>query len=161
MAGRKTKYDDGLHKDWAKSLAMEGLIDKEIAKRMNIARSTLNKWKIEHPEFSDSIKIGKEPANAKVEMSLFKRANGYTIKLKKIIVEMDKDGNQKPSRIETTEHHIQPDVGAQCFFLKNRLPELWRDVKNLDIQINQFEELMMKASVSSNKIIDIIKDKNS
>lgn len=145
---RTTKYLANIHPDWAASLAMEGLTDKDIAFRMKIAKSTLYKWEIEHPEFSDSLKISKEPANARVKQSLFKRACGYTEKEKKIIVEMDKDGNQKPARIETTEKAIPADVGAICFFLKNRLPDEFRDKRDVEIIGNPFEDLMKAATAA-------------
>lgn len=120
-----------VHGDWAKSLAMEGLSDTQIAERMGIARSTYYKWKGEYEEFSDAIKMGKEPADAKVKQSLFKRAIGYTFKEKKIIVEMDAKGNQKPSKIETYERVMPPDVGAIAFWLKNRDPKAWADRQEL------------------------------
>ena len=147
---RPIKYIEGIHDAWAASLAMEGLIDKEISQRMGIAKSTFYKWEKDFPSFSDSLKMGKEPADAKVKQSLFKRATGYTEKEKKIIVEMDKDGNQKPARIETTDKHITPDVGACCFWLKNRLPDEWRDKKDVELSGSPFEELMKTATATDN-----------
>ena len=148
---RPIKYIEGVHDAWAASLAMEGLIDKEIANRMGIAKSTFYKWEKDFPSFSDSLKMGKQPADAKVKQSLFKRATGYVEKEKKIIVEMDKDGNQKPARIETVEKNIVPDVGAICFWLKNRLPDEWRDKKDVEVSGNPFEELMKKATADETK----------
>jgi transcriptional regulator with XRE-family HTH domain len=148
---RPIKYIEGIHDAWAASLAMEGLTDSEIAKRMQIAKSTLYKWEKDFPAFSDALKTGKEPADAKVKQSLFKRATGYDVKEKKVIVELDKDGNQKPAKIETIDKHIAPDVGAICFWLKNRLPKDWRDVQDVKVSGNPFEELM-KAATSETAI---------
>lgn len=145
---RPTDYIPNVHLAWAQSLAMDGLIDKEIADRMGIARSTLKLWEKNHPEFSDAIKIGKDSADAKVLTSLFKRATGYTDKEKKVVVEMDAQGNQKPARIETTDKHIIPDVGAICFWLKNRRPDEWRDKKDVELSGNPFEDLMKSATAS-------------
>lgn len=146
--GRTTEYNPEVHLPWAQSLAMEGLIDKEIAERMGVARSTLKLWEKNHPEFSDAIKMGKDSADAKVQQSLYRRATGYIEKEKKIIVEMDAEGNQKPARIETTEKHIVPDVGAICFWLKNRKPDDWRDKKDVEVSGSPFEELMKAATAS-------------
>lgn len=143
---RNTDYDQEVHDNWAMSLAFEGLTDMEIAQRMGIARSTLKKWEKEHASFSDSLKQGKEPADAKVQKSLYQRAIGYTFKEKKVIVEMDSSGNQKPARIETTERVIPPDTTAQIFWLKNRRPDQWRDKRDIDATVNPFMELMKKAS---------------
>lgn len=51
------------------------------------------------------------------------------------IIEMDKDGNTKPAKIETveTEEDIIPDVGACCFWLKNRRPDIWRDKQEIGL----------------------------
>lgn len=130
---RPTKYNPKYHVAWAKSLAMEGLTDTEIAKRMEVTRSTLSKWKTEYSEFAEALEIGKEPADARVEQSLFKRAVGYKYKEKKVIVTMDKDGNQMPARIETIEKEVVPDVTAQIFWLKNRRPDKFRDKQDVDI----------------------------
>lgn len=143
---RPTMYIKGVHDKWAESLAIDGLIDVEIAKRMGIAKSTLNKWKREHPEFMDSLKATKEIADSKVKESLYRRAIGYTCKEKKVIVELDNNGNQKPARIETTEKEVLPDTTAQIFWLKNRDPEKWRDRQTHDVTISPFEELMKSIS---------------
>lgn len=134
---RPIKYLGEIHCRWAQSLAMEGLTDAEIAVRLGLAQSTLHKWKKDFPEFSEALKEGKEPADAKVKMSLYKRAIGYTEKEKKVLVEMDKEGNQKPAKIETTEKHIQPDVGAIAFWLKNRLPNEWKDRQTVESKVDQ------------------------
>jgi len=147
---RPVKYIEGIHGPWAKSLAMEGLTDKEMADRMGIAKSTFNKWKKDFPEFSDSIKMGKEPADANVEQTLYKRAIGYTIKEKKVVVEMDSEGNQKPARIETFEKQVIPDTTAQIFWLKNRRPKDWRDKQDISLTIDPFTELMKAAAQVEN-----------
>ena len=45
------------------------------------------------------------------------------------------DGNTKPAKIETveTEEDIIPDVGACCFWLKNRRPDIWRDKQEIGL----------------------------
>ena len=132
--GRPSKYNPKYHVPWAKSLAMEGKTDEEIADRLGIARSTLSKWKSENKEFAEALEIGKESADAEVELSMYKRAIGYRYKEKKVIVQMDKDGNQMPARIETVEKEIVPDVTAQIFWLKNRKPDKYRDKQDIAIE---------------------------
>ena len=148
---RPTEYIPEVHVPWVQTLAMEGLIDKEIAERMGIARSTLKLWERNYTELSDALKMGKQSADAKVQQSLFRRATGYMEKEKKIIVEMDSEGKQKPARIETTEKHIVPDVGAICFWLKNRRPDEWRDKKDVELSGNPFEDLMKSATATDDE----------
>lgn len=112
---------------------MQGFTDQDIANKMDIARSTLKKWEKEIPEFSDALKIGKEPADIKVEQTLYQRAIGYSYTEKKVIITLNEDGTQKPSRIERTEKHVPPDTTAQIFWLKNRKPEGWREKKVVEI----------------------------
>ena len=73
-------------------------------------------------------------ADSKVERALYGRAVGVEYKEKKIVIEMDKDGNQKPARIETAERYLPPDVTACIFWLKNRRRDQWADR-----QVNKIE----------------------
>lgn len=135
--GRPSKYNPQYHVPWAKALAMEGKTDKEIADSMEVSRSTLKKWEKEYEEFAEALSKGKEAADSVVEMSLYKRAKGFSYKEKKTVVTMDKDGNQKPARIEVIEREAIPDVGACVFWLKNRRRDKWRDSWDLDVSADK------------------------
>ena len=86
-----------------------------------VAVSTVNLWKVQHAEFSESIRVPKEQADDRVEQSLFRRALGYEhdeVDLKVVggaIVQTD------------VRKHYPPDSTAMIFWLKNRRPDLWRD----------------------------------
>jgi len=116
-----SKYSPEKYDLLAYKLALLNITDKEIAFTLGIAESTLNKWKIDHPSFSESIKKGKGPANAEVANSLFKRATGYNHPETKVFCFK---GEIITEDIMT---HYPPDVGAIALFLKNRRPDLWRD----------------------------------
>lgn len=118
--GRPTKYTPAMAKKAAK-LALLGLTDKQMAAALDISERTLNGWKKEHPDFLQSIKGGKEVADAEVVNSLFKRALGYSHPAVKI---MQHQG--VPVKVRHIEHY-PPDTVACIFWLKNRQPELWRD----------------------------------
>jgi predicted transcriptional regulator len=137
---RSTGYDKDIHDDRAWALAIEGKTDIEIANALGITERTLNNWKKEHPSFFQSLKEGKEVVDGKVEKTLYERAMGYTVTDKKIIIEMDANGNQKPARIEKMERKVPADITAIIFWLKNRRPDQWREKK--EISVNSFEELM-------------------
>lgn len=125
--GRPSTYDKEIHPAWAWGLAVDGLTDKEIAKKMCIGFSTLNAWKVQHQEFQEALKQAKEPVDATVKQSLLKRATGFSYTERKQVVEMDAEGNTRPVRIETTTKHVPPDTAAAFIWLKNRDPENWRD----------------------------------
>jgi len=117
--GRPTKYKPEYAKQAAKLCGL-GATDADIAEFFEVSRSTVNLWKIEFPEFSDSLKTGKEPANERVKMSLYHRACGYS--------HPDVDIKVIEGQIVTTEiiKHYPPDTAACIFWLKNRLPEEFR-----------------------------------
>lgn len=146
---RPSKYNSKYHVPWAKSLAMEGKTEQEIADAMEIARSTLNKWRSENKEFDEALCKGRETADAEVEQSLFKRATGYTYKEKKVVVTMDKDGNQQPARIETTDKVVAPDTTACIFWLKNRRRDKWKD--KWEVDVNEGKEIIFNIAPASER----------
>ncbi len=144
MAG-KVKYDDRFVKI-AKVLCMRGGTDEDLAEAFGVSRRTIIRWKKEHEDFYEAMTEGKDYADSEVELSLYKRAKGIKKKtsVTKKIVEMDKDGNTKPVKIETltTEEDIVPDVGACCFWLKNRRPDIWRDKQDIGIyEIEDYQDV--------------------
>lgn len=138
LGGRPTKYDADFHPKQVLKYALLGLTDKQIAGAFEISESTLNLWKNEHHEFSESIKKGKLEADANVVSTLYKRALGHTqkskipFKVKKIDSETGK--LYDTVEIVETEEYFPPDMVATIFWLKNRQPEHWRDKKEVEIE---------------------------
>lgn len=118
--GRPSKYKEEFPEQ-ARKLCLLGARDADLAKFFGVMESTLNEWKKTHPEFSESLKAGKELADAVIADSLFQRAKGYSHKAVKIMV-VDKTVVHE----EYTEHY-PPDPTSMIFWLKNRRPDLWRD----------------------------------
>lgn len=107
-------------------LASQGATDREIAEAIEISEATLYRWKHEHPEFRESLKLGKEAADERVEQSLYRRAVGYSFDAIKI---MQYEG--EPVVVPFVEH-VPPDVGAAQFWLKNRKGKDWRDKQDIE-----------------------------
>jgi hypothetical protein len=74
--GRPSDYKPE-YADQARKLCLLGATDKELAEFFNVVESTINLWKKEHPEFSESIKAGKDVADTLVVERLYARATGY------------------------------------------------------------------------------------
>lgn len=108
----KDEYCDQVYR-----LCLLGHTDKQLAKFFDISERTLNKWKKEYPEFMQSIKEGKDIADAEIVESLYNRAKGITLK---------KDVQVGNGKI-TLENQLPPDPTSMIFWLKNRQPEKWRD----------------------------------
>ncbi len=114
--------------------ARDGLTDKQIAKNMGISRSTLSEWKKNHSDISDTLKKGKEVADIIVENALYARAIGCTI----IDLTEERVLNEETEEYEfiitkRVTKGVAPDVRAQTYWLKNRCPEKWRDIKVTEI----------------------------
>jgi hypothetical protein len=132
--------EDGLIKiqGWAR----DGLIEKQIAKNMGAAESTLRNWKNIFPEIAEALRKGKEVVDREVENALYKSALGFMQKVKKPVrikeVEYDPKNGRKIRESEKwvqveEEVYIPPQVTAQIFWLKNRKPDQWREKNDLTL----------------------------
>lgn len=119
--GRPSLYRQE-YAEQALKLCRLGATDKEIANFFEVAESTINEWKLNHAEFSESLKAGKALADAEVADKLFKRATGYEHAAVKISASPD----GKEHVTEYVERY-PPDTTAAIFWLKNRRPDVWRD----------------------------------
>lgn len=134
----KGKYQEWLQPEGLLKLeawARNGLTEEQISKNMGISRSTLNKWKNEYSDISDTLKRGKDIVDIQVENALLKRALGYkyTETTKELVTNI-KTGERKLIVTKTVEKEVQPDTTAQIFWLKNRKPEVWRDKQNVQVE---------------------------
>jgi hypothetical protein len=118
--GRPSKYKEE-HDEQAFKLSLLGATDEQLADFFNVAVSTVNLWKENHPSFSESIKRGKQVADAEVANSLYRRALGYSHPEDKIF------NNAGEEMVVQTTKHYPPDTTAAIFWLKNRQKAQWRD----------------------------------
>lgn len=127
--GRPSAYNPDVHPTWAWMLAaVEEMTIAQIAQAMHVTESTIYLWQDKYPEFSEALKSGKGGTDANVVRNLYQRATGYDYTERKIISKgKGKDGKPIIDRVEETRKHVPPDVGAICFWLKNRAPDKWRD----------------------------------
>ena len=112
----------------AKDRCEKGADNKELAEFFDVSLTTLDRWAAKHTEFRGALKVGKEPADDRVERSLFQRAVGYSFESEKIF-----QYEGRAVRVKTIEH-VPPDVTAQIFWLKNRRPKEWRDRRDLVVE---------------------------
>lgn len=126
MAGRPTKYLPIYNKQ-AYKLCLLGATDIELADFFEVDEATVNRWKLEFPQFCVSIKKGKEIADAEVANKLYRRATGYSHP--EVDIKMYEGG------IITTKltKHYPPDTTAAIFWLKNRKKDKWRDKQEVGL----------------------------
>ncbi len=121
VRGRPTLYKPEYNK-LAYKFCLLGATDEDMATFFEVAESTINNWKNEYPDFLDSIKKGREIADANVANRLYKRAIGYIGKTTKFATFEGKITDEKEY-----EEYYPPDTTAAIFWLKNRQPHKWRD----------------------------------
>lgn len=127
-AGRPTAFNPQYCKQ-ATKLCRLGATDQELADFFDVAVSTINKWKIDYPDFSESLKAGKEAADAEVAHKLYRRAIGYSHK--------DVDIKAYEGTIIQTPiiKHYPPDPTSMIFWLKNRQPKKWREKQDISVEV--------------------------
>ncbi len=124
-AGAPTKFKDEFNEQVEK-LCKLGATDDEIADFFNVDVSTINNWKISHPEFLESIKAGKILADSNVADRLYQRALGFEHDSEEIKV-ADGEIIRVPVR-----KIYPPDSTAAIFWLKNRRAKEWRDKQEIE-----------------------------
>jgi transposase-like protein len=110
----------------AKKQCEEGATDQELADFFEVSARTLYRWKNTYPEFCQSLKASKEPADFRVERSLYERATGYERDEIDIRV-VNGEIIQTPIR-----KFYPPDTVACIFWLKNRKQAEWRDKTDVE-----------------------------
>lgn len=123
--GRPTDYRPE-YAEQAKKLTLLGATDVELADFFQVAVSTISRWKVMQPEFSEALKVGKDAADERVAQSLYHRALGYS--------HPEVDIRVVEGQIVQTPliKHYPPDTTAAIFWLKNRRKEEWRDKVDVD-----------------------------
>lgn len=123
--GRPTLYKES-YNEQVRKLCLLGATDKEIAEFFEIAESTLNLWKAEHPLFMESIREGKVQSDLKVASALYDSCmDRKVIEKEAIKVKVGKD--QEEIQIVDVEKVIPADFRSQRFWLTNRKFDKWRD----------------------------------
>lgn len=118
------KYEKWLSGDGLLKLgawARNGLTNEQIAHNIGVSRKTLQEWLKKFDVLRETLARDRETADIEVENAVFKRACGYTAKVKKHM-----SVNGKIHEVED-EVHVPPDVKAQMFWLKYRKPEVWNN----------------------------------
>lgn len=140
--GRPTDYRPE-YDEQAYKLCLLGHTDEDLAGFFETTEQTINNWKRQYPSFFESLKRGKEIADAEVVSSLYRRATGYQydeVTFEKIddklSLEITPDTmiTQDAYRKKIVVKQLPPDTGAALSWLKNRQPKRWRDKQVLEIQ---------------------------
>ena len=116
VRGRPTKYIPAYAKV-ATQMCQLGATDSDLAEAFGVSTRTVWRWRSTQRDFCQALKIGKGPADDRVERALFQRAVGYSFSTEKIF------HHQGEITRATTVEHVPPDPGAAKLWLTNRRPE--------------------------------------
>jgi hypothetical protein len=160
----KTLYNAKVHPKAVRDLARKGHTDEEMARALGIRKTAFYEWQKRHADFAEAVKEGKRKPNAEVEAALFTLATGYEATETQVERRRVKGKDVGAETVRVVRKRIAPHPTAVIFFLKNRLPKRWRDVKDArlsgsvalpggdlsrlsDAELKTFGALLAKAGV--------------
>ena len=148
-----TKFRPDRHPMIIQALASVGKNRDEIAALMEISRDTLYSWQKRWPEVKAALEHGAVEANAEIVASLFKRATGYEYEETRTAIIKRPDGTQE-TRVEKVKKFVAPDTTALIFWLKNRLPDQFKDVNDMRhsgaVKVEHEEDSEIKELLKNN-----------
>lgn len=147
--GRPTKYEERFN-EMARKVCLLGATDSDIADLFQVDESTINNWKIKHPEFLESILRGKLFADMEVADALYKGTQDRTV----IEQQAFKVRNQSAPgvfdeeiKVVEVEKIIPADFRNQQFWLKNRQSSKWRDKQEVGMTNNEGKDVVPTVTV--------------
>lgn len=135
-----TKYEELVEPrlDEIKKWSEEGATIKEIAEALGVSYSGLRAYRKKYPALDGALLCSSLIPNMEALGSFFKRVTGY--EYEEVTREPGADGKLVVTK--KVKKFIPPDVEAGKFWLKNRMPEDFKDKH--DLQHSMIEEEQSK-----------------
>ena len=148
--GRKSKYDAEIkpHLAEIEKAVKNGATITEIATALNIAESTIYKYKKEKKEFSSIFARGRASIIIDIRGALLKKALGYEYEEEKKVGRKDKNG-ENIMIVEKYKRHQPPSETAAAMLLRN-YDTKWIDKDNATTELKKQEFELRKAISESN-----------
>lgn len=158
--GRPSKYEQFVKpyiadvEKWVQS----GATDKEIAKALGIAVSTLCDYKNKYSEFSAAFVRGRANVVIEIKAALLKKALGFNYQEQKVYVKKDEEG-EAITYIETTTKYSPPSETAGAMLLRNYTDD-WQDKDSITTRLKQQEQELKRAIAEANNFDLNLTNKN-
>lgn len=123
--GRPSDYRPE-YADQAFGLTLLGATDQDLAFVFGVSDTSIDTWKLKHPEFLGAITRGKHHADAQVGKALYDRAIGFEWQ-EDIAVKIRLPDRSEDVKVVTVTRRAPPDTVACIFWLKNRQKNAWRE----------------------------------
>ena len=140
--GRPTAYKCEDTCRVVREMATLGARDEDMARGLGIGLTTYHVWRTTHVEFAEAIRMGKQVIDSAVERALVQNALGYSYDTEKVF--------QNGMRVKVVEH-VAPSVKAQEIWLRNRMPEVYRERKETEPTITVHDWLRASLEEMSEK----------
>ena len=144
--GRKNKYHTYV-KPYLKDIPemLQTMTEEQVAKKLGVAYSSWNKYKLDFTELSEVIKKGNADLVSELKSVLKKRAKGFQYEERKVIKE-----HGVVVREEIYTKSALPDVASINLLLKNYDKDNWaNDPQTLELRKKELElkEKQVEATV--------------
>ena len=111
----------------ARELMSAGFTRERLALELGIGDDLLKEWEQRFPDFAGAIRAGAIIADSAMEMSTYKRGQGYEMTEVHVEEVMD-EANQTVRKVKREiTRHVPGDPRCQMFWLRNRRPDKWRE----------------------------------
>jgi hypothetical protein len=145
----KSKYDDFVKNRLfeVEAWARDGMLQKDMAKKLNVPHSSFCDYIKAHPELRKALKIGREVANIILENAAHRSAAGYKTKQIKRERVWNKDTEEFENVItEEITKEMPANPAMLKFLLVNRMPDKYRDKQDIEhggtIGVKKLEDLL-------------------
>lgn len=126
----------------------QGYTDKEMCAMLGISTKVWYEWKLKYREFSEAIKKGKDTANGEILNSAFRQTTGFryteqeAVKIKDYKKFGDKWLSVERVELVEVEKFMPPNPTMSIFMLKNRLPEQYKDKREVTLDGNMIFDIV-------------------
>lgn len=121
----------------------DGDTQKVAAEKAGIREGTFYEWMNTKDEFSEAVKKAHEDFHetivAKLEATLYRKAQGYEVTETDTEYINGKDGKPIIKSQKKRIKHIQPDTGALIFALTNLAPDRWKNKQKQEVEVTDTE----------------------
>lgn len=118
-------------------ICTKGADNKSLAEFLGCGLTTVCNLKRDYPQFKELVSKGNKVADEAVVSALFKRAIGYDAEDTITEVKVSQDGSAQTTYVKKCKKHIPGDTTAMIFWLKNRMPDKWRDKQEMNLDTTQ------------------------
>ena len=141
--GRPVKYKTDYARMAEVACSQGGFTDQKLSLLFDVSKSTINRWKKDHPEFWDSIRVGKDEFDSsRVETAFLKGCIGFryteVTREPAAVQPVDPETGGEPAepRLVVTKKVsklVLPNPRACLDWLTNRAPDRWKKVKHVEL----------------------------